>query len=549
MKELFPFIKLFKNQSQWMIFGTLLSWSAILMSIGLMSLSGWFISIAGYLATTSYIVASSFNYFYPAGGVRTFSLGRICARYGERLLTHEATFKILTDVRVWFYQKLEPLAPSHLMKYKTGDLLNRIVNDIGVLDNLYIRIISPTIVLLLSCITVFIFFCFFSFYLAITVSLLALFIGLAIPFISDKLSRKKSIILNENSAQLKTTVVEHISSLAEIKIFDLDNTSLEKIEIENKNLLASESKLSVKTGISSALMTFFMGFTVVIATIFAVKLTSDNQINGAFIALIALGVMALFEAIMPLPIAYQYLGKTISASKRILGVIDTKPNILYKDRSNVQLNNFDIDFKDVTFSYDNKKNIFENFNLNIKTNEKVALFAPTGSGKTTIINLIARFWDINAGKIFIGNTNIKEFSEEQLRNNMTIISQSPHIFNTSIKENLLLANPNATDKELYEALDKVKMKEFVENLPNKLNSWTGEYGSHLSGGQQKRIAVARAFLQDKPILIMDEPTEGLDKNTEKLVFANIQRLMKNKTVIFITHNKNLIKSFDKIINL
>ncbi len=161
MRNLIPFIKLFKNQTQWMLIGTLLAWSTVLMGIGLMSVSGWFISYTGYLATTSYAIATSFNYFYPSAGVRTFSLGRIVSRYGERILTHEATFKILTDIRVWFYNKLEPLAPAHLFKYKSGDLLSRIINDISALDNLYIRIISPTIVFLLATLSITVLFCFF----------------------------------------------------------------------------------------------------------------------------------------------------------------------------------------------------------------------------------------------------------------------------------------------------------------------------------------------------------------------------------------------------
>lgn len=195
MRNLIPFIKLFKNQTQWMLLGTLLAWSAILMGIGLMSLSGWFISYTGYLATTTYAIATSFNYFYPSAGVRSFSLGRILSRYGERILTHEATFRIITDIRVWFYQKLEPLAPSHLYKYKSGDLLTRLVNDIGALDNLYIRIISPTVVFVLASLTIAILFSFFSLSLALLTFIALLLIGFVIPLVSSLLAMKKLKVL------------------------------------------------------------------------------------------------------------------------------------------------------------------------------------------------------------------------------------------------------------------------------------------------------------------------------------------------------------------
>ncbi|API87124.1 heme ABC transporter ATP-binding protein/permease CydC [Francisella uliginis] len=546
MKSLIPFIKLFRNQTQWMLLGTLLAWSAILMGIGLMSLSGWFISYTGYLATTTYAIATSFNYFYPAAGVRSFSLGRIVSRYGERVLTHEATFRILTDVRVWFYEKLEPLAPSHLYKYKSGDLLTRLVNDIAALDNLYVRILSPTVVFILASFTIAILFCFFSFTLALLTLLALLFIGFIIPLFSSLLAMKKSYNLNSISAELKTDITEHVNSLAELKIFDLEGKHFEKIRQQNSNLLKQEEKISVISGFGSALMTLALGLTVVMVTAFAVKLTQQGYINGAFIALIFLAVIAAFESIMPLPLAYQYLGKTLSASKRILNITDAKPDVEFLDNK-LDVSQFNISFKNVCFGYTSEQPILKDFSLEILENQKVALFAPTGRGKSTIINLLARFWDINNGEILIGNKNIKEFGEDQLRNLMTIINQSPHIFNTTIRENLLLAKSDATDEELKSALEKVQLKDYLESLPKGLDTWTGELGRHLSGGQQKRLALARAFLQDKPILILDEPTEGLDKQTEKLVFKNLLELMNNKTVIFITHNVNLLEDFDQVI--
>ena len=548
MKNLIPFIKLFKNQTQWMLIGTLLAWSTILMGIGLMSVSGWFISYTGYLATTSYAIATSFNYFYASAGVRTFSLGRIVSRYGERILTHEATFKILTDVRVWFYNKLEPLAPAHLFKYKSGDLLSRLINDIAALDNLYIRILSPTLVFLLATLSITILFCFFSFTLALCTALALLIIGFVIPALASLLGYKKSYQLNQASNELKTDITEHVNSLAELKIFDLGDSHKTKILQANDTLLKQEAKLSILTGLSSAFMTLALGLTIIMVTAFAVNLTATGQINGAFIALIFLALMAMFEALMPLPLAYQYLGKTLSASKRILNITDSKPSVCYPKQSAI-VNDYSIKFDDISFGYNDSQDIFENFSLEIKAKEKVALFSPTGAGKSTLINLLARFWDTNSGSIAIGGIDIKTLSEDTLRESMTIINQSPHIFNTTIRENLLLANQDATDDELYTALENVLLANHVKSLPQGLDTWTGELGRHLSGGQQKRLAVARAFLQDKPILILDEPTEGLDRKTEKLVFENLCKLMEDKTVILITHNARLLDRFKTIVNL
>jgi ATP-binding cassette subfamily C protein CydC len=363
------------------------------------------------------------------------------------------------------------------------------------------------------------------------------------------IAMKKTQELNQTSANLKTDITEHISSLAEIQIFDLDEKHFNKIKQDNTNLLQQEAKLSILSGLGSALMTLALGMTIVMVTMYAVVLTNNSNISGAFIALIFLAVIAMFESLMPLPLAYQYLGKTLSAYKRILNVTNSKPNVTYTNSENIKTDDFSISFKNVTFGYTDDKPIFDNLTLDVKNNEKVALFAPTGSGKSTIINLLARFWDTDSGNICIGGKSIKDFSEDQLRNSMTIINQNPHIFNTTIKENLLLANDTATEDELMTALEKVELAKHVQSLPKGLNTWTGELGKHLSGGQQKRLALARAFLQDKPILILDEPTEGLDKETERLVFENITELMRDKTVIFITHNSALLDKFDKVVNL
>jgi len=547
LKNLLPFIKLFKSQLEIVLLGVGLSFLAILSSIALMSLSGWFIAYTGYLATSSFAIAGSFNYFFPSGGVRTFSLSRIMTRYGERFYSHEATFKILTDIRVWFYKKLEPLAPSHLAKYKSGDLLSRLVNDVGALENLYVRIISPSCVLVLSIFAITILFAFLSLKLALMIFIFLTIAGVVIPFISYKLTGLKAYELNENQAELKTSVVEHIHSLAELKIFDLDNHHLQKIDNQNKKFLDTQFKLSFISGFSSLMMSLIMGISIVASVMMAVYLVSQWQMNGAFITLVALAIMAVFEAIMPIPNAYQYLGKVLSATKRINKIVDTKADVIYPN-NDIEIKNATIEFENINFNY-GKKNIFENLNLKIKDNERLSIFAPTGTGKTTLINLLARFYEPQQGSIKISGENIKNFSERSLRDTMTVIDQKSYIFNRSIRDNLLLAKPHANEEELLSALEKVGLKEFVLFLDKGLDTWTGEYGKHLSGGQQKRLTLARAFLQDKPILVLDEPTEGLDKVTEQKVFANLLELMENKTTILITHNKKLLDKMDRVVYL
>lgn len=554
MRALIPFLSIFKHQAKWMFIGTFLAFLAILASIGLLSLSGWFISSTGCVAISSYAIASQFNYFYPSAGVRAFSLMRILTRYGERVITHEATFKLLTDIRVWVYNKLVPLAPTHLAQYKSGDLLNRLVNDVNSLDNLYIRIISPSCVLFLSILLIGLFFSFLNMPLALITMAVAFVAGFCIPVVGGKLSANTAKTLAEDSAHLKTSITEHVQYLAELKVFAAEEKHAQLIDVQNKRLITTQEKMSRYTGLNAALMTLFLGATLWCGVWLMAGLVYQGVISGAFIALVALGIMGLFEAIMPLPVAYQYLGRTISSAKRLLNIIEQKPvNLFVNDQASEQVNipqNNDILFEDISFSYPGRNQlVYEHFNRNIMSNEKLAIVGATGCGKSTIVSLLARFYAPLTGKISIGGINITQLSESQLREQMTIISQHAHIFNGSIRDNLLIANPSASDDMLWHALDLVDLKSFALELPRGLDSWTGEYGKHLSKGQQKRLSLARAVLSKAPILILDEPTEGLDKVIEKKVIDNLQSVFKNKTVIIITHNNALLNDVDRVLRI
>ena len=546
MKSLLPFIKLFKQQLWWLVLGVMLSFITILASIGLLTLSGWFISAAAS-ASLSYAAASQFNFFLPAAGVRFFSLSRILGRYGERLATHEATFKILTDMRVWFYKKLEPLAPAHLMRFRSGDLLSRIVNDINALDNLYIRVMAPSIVVLLVAIFVGIFYSFFDKAIALFSVVMILVTAFIIPLCVMLLAKKTGNAITDTSADLKSEVVEHIQGLAELKLFSADETHLEKVDVENVKLIQQQQKMSLYTGVGAALMSLAMGVTLLGVTWLAVKAVSSGQLSGAMIALLALGVMAFFEAIAPLPVAYQYLGKTVSAAKRLLHITNAKPEVSFEQDQEITLTHYDIEYKKVTFNYEAKQKVFDDYDVVIKEGERVAVTGHTGSGKSTFIHLLARIWDCQKGEITIGGENIKHFSEDQLRQLMTVVAQRPHIFNASIRENLQLAKSEATIEEMMHALEVVDLRTFVESLPEGLETWTGEQGQALSGGQQKRLALARAVLRDAPILILDEPTEGLDSITEAKTIQALEKVMRGKTVILVTHNEGLAKRMDRVI--
>ncbi|MFZ9034596.1 MAG: thiol reductant ABC exporter subunit CydC [Francisellaceae bacterium] len=549
MSVFWPFIRLLNRQFWWMAAGTSLATLAIISSIGLMSLSGWFISKTGFLATTTYVVASQFNYFYPAAGVRSFSVARIITRYGERLMTHEATFKLLTDIRLWFYQRLIPLAPAQLMEYRSGDLLNRLVNDINHLDNLYIRILSPSVVLLLALVSLFIFYSFFSFSIALVTVGLTLCAGFLLPFFIGFISRSVSADLTHEHARLKTTITEHVQSLAELKIFHALERHTQIIESQNNRLIATQNKMSRYSGLGGALMVALLGLTLWLSVWMAVGLVNAKALNGAFIALIALGIMAMYEAVMPLPVAWQYLGKTRASCRRLSELLHREPTVVFERKLKQLPQDASVSMDNICFGYKAEHAIFSHFSLTLAQGEKVALAGATGCGKSTLVNLLSRFYDVESGEIKIGGHNIRNFSESQLRQMMLVISQQAHIFNGSIRDNLAIVDEKVTDEAIWQALDIVELKRFVETLADGLDGWTGEHGQHLSGGQKRRLALARVLLSKAPIVILDEPTEGLDKQTEWQVFNRLMDRLESKTVLLISHNPVLFSRVDRVLTL
>jgi ATP-binding cassette subfamily C protein CydC len=258
----------------------------------------------------------------------------------------------------------------------------------------------------------------------------------------------------------------------------------------------------------------------------------------------------MFEAVMALPTAYQYLGKTKSALNRLTELEKSKPFVTFSKTDPMPiLKNYDIEFKNIRFSYSYRNDGLTKFNLSIKENQKIAIMGKTGAGKSTLLHLIARSFDVTDGEILIGDINIKNFSEDFLRKTVTFIEQKPHLFNQSIRDNLKLANEAKTDAELLEALKTVSLKNHIESLEDGLDTIISEFGANFSGGQIRRLSLARALLSDAPIILLDEPTEGLDRKMEIEVIQAINKISQNKTVILVTHSVYAANEMDQIVHL
>jgi ATP-binding cassette subfamily C protein CydC len=532
-----------------MALGTLFGLLTIIASVGLLSLAGWFISAtaaAGLTVATAYL----FNFFYPSIGVRLFAIIRTAGRYSERIVCHDTTFRILENLRTWFYRHLEPLAPSCLMQYRSGDILNRIVADIDVLDNLYVRVLSPSVVASLLWIILLLFLWVFDPVIAGSAFVFLFAAGFVVPAVAVRVSAKPGRQLPLRTADLRVRIVEGLQGLAELLAFGGHHRHLKNVEESNRALLKSQLQMSRIRGISTALITLLSGLAVLTVLYFGVDLVSRGALDGANLALVGLAVLASFEAVLPLPLAYQYLGQTREAGHRLLEIVNTEPAVRFPEESNTRPMMFDLRFDKVSFRYADKDPLaVREVDIHVPHGQRLAVIGETGAGKSTLVHLLVRFWNPTNGRILVGGDDIRTLSESDLRRHIAVVSQQPHMFNASLRENLLLARPEATEEDLRQALDSAQLIDFVDSLPDGLDTWIGEAGKLLSAGQARRLAVARAILRDAPIWVLDEPTEGLDRITEQQVMKSLYDLTAGRTVLLITHRLVDLHRMDKILML
>jgi len=534
-EELAPFLRRFRSQWGKMALGTLMGLITVASSVGLLALSGWFISAAAYAGLSS-ASAHLFNFFFPSIGVRICAFARTLGRYGDRIVSHDATFRILEQLRVWFYGRIEPLSPGPLGGFRSGDLLSRIVSDIDALDNLYLRVIQPSIVAMILSVALPLFLLTFDSWIAFVACTGLLAAGFGVPVMSGRLGADIGRNMAVRIAGLRTRIVDGLQGAPELIVFGGSDRYLNDLREENRKLIDDQRRMSHIRGFSGALMTLISGLTVGIALLLGSCSVSRQWMDGSHLALAAMAILAAFEGVMPLPAAYQFLGRTREAAVRLLEIVHTPIDVRFPETSEYPPRSFDLTFEGVGFQYaEGDPPALDGFSLHIPEGGRVAVLGETGAGKSTLVNLLVRFWDPTKGRILIGDRDIRSYGEADLRRLVSVVSQQPHLFNASVRDNLRIARKAASEAEMKAALAAARLLDVVESLPEGLDTWIGEGGRELSGGQARRLSVARALLHDAPIWVLDEPTEGLDTITEAEMMASLYRHSRGKTLLLITH--------------
>jgi ATP-binding cassette subfamily C protein CydC len=543
LKIFFKIASLSLEYKYWMILAALMGFFTIGSGIGLMMTSA-------YIISSSAILTPIYQLQVSIVGVRFFGISRGVFRYLERYISHEVTFKLLAKLRLWLFKALEPLVPSKKINLNSGDLLSRSIEDIESLEHIFVRVISPPFIFVAVSVLMFTALSLFS--LKYAVIFLVIFIGSAtgIPLLTYLLGNKigKQIVILKS--HLKEFTVDYVQGMSELIIYgQTSKWKSEFEEIENK-LLHSERKMLLIQSLHENLTGLAMNAAVAVLLFSAIPDVNSGALKGVYLAVITIGIMASFEIVFQIPTAFQFLSKSIEAGKRLLEITEQKSNgIEIVDNKDNEIRNYNLKVCEISFSYGGEKKVLNKISFEIKENQKIAVVGVSGSGKSTIVNILTKMLNYDQGDIFIGGVSYKKITEEKIRQLISVVPQSVHLFTGTIKENLLIAKDDASDDELYNALEKAQLINFVKSLPDVLDTYIGELGKKLSGGESKRLAVARALLRNSPIIFFDEATSHLDTVNEKNILKMIEEISKSKSVLFVTHRLTQMEMFDNIIVL
>ncbi|MGW7677043.1 cysteine/glutathione ABC transporter ATP-binding protein/permease CydC [Shewanella sp. S23-S33] len=551
MKVLIPFIRLFSRQWLMMSVGLLLTIITLMAGIGLLSLSGWFLS-ATAVAGLTIVTAQSFNFFTPAGGVRFLSIARTASRYGERLATHEATFKLLTELRVWAWRKLLPLSAKNLQGLRRGDMLNRLVADIDTLDHLYLRLLTPMAASLLMTGLLYLFLAWFDAKLALSLCLFLVAVWLVMPLLFYRLGHAPSRTMLETKRHYRVQLLDMLQGQAELSLFGANDRFRQKLNDAEVALFRSQSAMANITALSQAMLILSTGSALIMMLYLAAQGVGDAVPPGPMFALMVFATMACVEMMMPIAGAFQHLSGCVLAATRINEITEQKADIQFAVDTGLRAKSGALQIEDIHFGYRGDQNVLQGLSLEIKAGQKVALLGPTGCGKSSLLTLITREWQAQQGHIKLDGHALSEYSERGLRDAITVISQRIYLFAGTLRENLVLALPvtegekrTAHDARLIDVLQRVGLGALLTG-DKPLDMWIGEGGRQLSGGEQRRIGVARALLRDAPLLLLDEPTEGLDKRTEREILSLLFEFAQDKTLLMISHRLTAMAKMDQI---
>lgn len=523
-----------------LVVAALLGALTILFGVGLMATAGYLISRAAerpaVLSLTAAIV-----------GVRFFGLARPVTRYLERLASHDVALRSLGNARARTYERIARLSPTQLQDRRHGDLLARFVADVDSLQNLYLRGLLPPVVALAAG--------------AGAVGVVAAILpaagvllaaglaagGIVVPASAAVLAGRSSRRQATARGTLGAELVETLAGSDELVVYGRGDDRIERLRAADRSLVRVARRAALADGTGDGLRLAVTGLTVAGVLAVAVSAHAAGTLDRVLIALLALASLAAFEAVQPLPEALRQLRVTVAGGERILELVDREPAVSDPaDPLPAPQAPFTVALEDVSVRYAPGEALaLDGLSLRLEPGRRIALLGRSGSGKTTVANLLLRFVDPESGHVTLGGHDLRDYRLEDVRRAIAVSGQDAHLFSTSIRENLRLARPDATDGQLEAALGSARILDWVRSLPDGLDTQVGEQGRELSGGQRQRITLARALLTDPQVLVLDEPTAHLDPPTAQRLVEDVFAAAGARCVLLITHRLEGLELVDE----
>ena len=515
--------------------------ATVLAGVGLMTSSGYLISAAA-------LRPPILDLILVLVAVRFFGISRAALRYLERLIAHDLTFKLLLQLRVWFYDRLEPLAPARLMGLRSGDLLGRIVGDVERLQEVYLRVLAPLLVAMIVTVTVSAALAWFDTQLALVTFLFLALNGIGVPLGVRRLARglgRRQVALR---AELNAFLVDRLQGVQDLLAFGLEHDSAGQLEHLNRELESLQRRQARITGLQDSLshLSAWTGLWTVLWV--AIPLITQGQLEGVLLAFLALGVLSSFEAVQNLGTAFQHLEASEASAARLFQVIDQTEPAPVPTAPQTLPDTDDIRFENVSFAYETRP-ILAEIDFILPTGRKLAVVGASGSGKSTLLHLLVRFQDPDHGRITLGGTDLRALDPELLRTRFAVLGQDAHLFDTTLRNNLQLARPNASDSELIAAVEQAGLGAWLRALPDGLDTWCEERGSRFSGGERRRLSLAQALLKNAPILVLDEPLANLDGVQEHRLLDTVAAVGQRCSILMVTHRLIRMEFWDEILVL
>ncbi|MFD5162770.1 thiol reductant ABC exporter subunit CydD [Streptomyces hawaiiensis] len=513
-------------------------------AVGLMATSGWLISRASQQPPVLYLMMA-------VTATRAFGIGRAVFRYAERLVSHDAVLRMLADTRVAVFRRLERLAPAGLRRVRRGDLLSRLVADVDALQDYWLRWLLPAgSAVVVSAASV----GFTAWLLPEAAAVLAaglLAAGVGVPLITGAVARRAEHRLAPARGVLATRVADLLTGTAELTVAGALPARTAQAREADGVLTRIASRAATATALGDGLTALISGLTVMAAALAGAQAVAAGRLDGVTMAVVVLTPLAAFEAVLGLPLAVRYRQRVRRSAERVYEVLDAPEPVREPERPRqAPTSPFPVVVRGLTARYAGQdRDALAGLDLTLGEGRRIAVVGPSGSGKTTLAQVLLRFLDADAGSYSLAGVDAYALHSDDVRGLVGLCAQDAHLFDSSLRENLLLARKDATEDHLRAALGRARLLDWADGLPDGLDTLVGEHGARLSGGQRQRLALARALLADFPVLVLDEPAEHLDLPTADALTADLLAATEGRTTLLITHRLAGLEAVDEVLVL